>query len=217
MTDYFLGADPGGLTRNGFGWALLPIASIPPNGGQVVVTRVGTAIHAAEAWERIKGCIGDNDSILAVGIDAPIGLDATHDRRIDMHIRSYLRTGPITVNGLYGACVAQGMAFGLMVNAYGILRTTESYPSAVHYFAPWTKGVSCPLHAQGAAAGCDQCDASAAALSAWAMVSAAPGWMDWHTIIPRPGAAPLKPTYSSVPSHQYWLPLHSEQSVSIPG
>lgn len=215
MTEYILGLDPGGASRRGYGWVLVErTGKLPPKPFTVVAAYFGKCGDAAAALNAAAATLQRGGHIVAVGIDAPLGYDTGADRWIDEAIRKAINLGanqPMKVNSLRGAGLAQGQIAGLLIRSLrrkspwsDVKVISESYPRAVRVLSSTQYQ---PGHCN--VAGCDICDASLAALSAWAAYDSRKGnkpngWTNWHTITV--GGRPLLPEFMIVPDHEYWLP-----------
>lgn len=214
MVDLILGADPGGKGKNAsgnFGWALVHYTSgkLPPQ--PLRASSDGTAANAHLAFNAATAAAGRN-AIVAVGVDAPLGYDAGHDRAIDDLIRRALNTGkqtPVMTNSLRGAALVQGVVFARLAHAaLPKAAVTESYPRAVRDLPGGLPATSCSLHLTWSP-NCHPCDATLVAASAWACAEGrsgrqTPNWKNLHTV--SANGRLLQPQHMIVPNHEYWLP-----------
>lgn len=233
MTRYIIGFDPGGARRldetHGssphFGWAIfqvLPESESAFDRTHFALIRTGVADNAASAYTAVMNdpyLSGDN-TIVAIGIDAPLGFDSTNDRELDRLLRHYyshpVNAHILSQNSLRGAVIIQGMMIAReFYRQNPAILITESHPFIVMTQLGLERTQLCDLSAAGHpidSRNCDRCCAVASAYSAIVMDAAMhghnyAGWYNAH-IGPSDTDAWSPPAFSPL-AHQYWLPdLH---------
>jgi len=230
MTQYIVGFDPGGKGK--FGWCIIPVnafvgqgtpTDLDPknvignesqNGSQSGTNLVkgGTVANATSAFTAIQNHLSASDSIVAVGIDAPLSYDGRNDRQIDIKLRNTWQTiqkSIMRVNSLRGACLAQGAVIAqLMTNHFKSTVISESHPRIIMEWlaiGPAT-GFCTKFHQTSDDwRQCDICCAGFAAYSAAAAYQAKNGssWQNWTNHYQH-----QQNQYNVVP-HDYWLPKNS--------
>lgn len=215
-----LGFDPGG--ENGFGWSVAKDAPTLP----LTVRATGVVDNAQSAVDAAMAQVKKGESVVAVGIDAPLFWVATGDRNVDRIVRSELRGlgmpslgGTVqAVNSLRGACVVQGMLTGVLLRAaFPEVLITESHPKALLWQLRLANrdrhpsGIALVTLSQFVVSSSigrqdHERDAAIGALSAWAMFHKPKGWRDLYLEEPHP--------YSPITAPLgYWMP-HVSQADS---
>ncbi len=213
----FLGFDPGGSARLGFGWSICR-----GNAGQFeqVCSDLGDiAENVLDAVIRALANNGLNEAnVRAAGIDAPLLWDNRGGiwREADLIIQR--RGGdPVSPNGLYGSVVYQGpiLASLLRQHFFGALQVTEVFPSELRrVLNPLPNELerkpdrNCRGHEE-----ClpedgeckDTWDARTAAYADWRMYEEDPEWQDLFLINPQYHYHLLDPQLRDPPV-RYWMP-----------
>lgn len=163
-------------------------------------------------------CAVGEESVTALGIDAPLFWAAGGDRQVDQRVRrQILKLGASggtvnSVNSMRGACLVQGVVAGILARKLirADLPLTESHPKA----ALWLLGCSAPgkpppkieladlrTYFSGKARDASQHerDAAIAGLSAFAMVNRLPGW---DNLLPQE----VNPVFPLQQPLGYWMP-----------
>jgi len=131
----YLGFDPGGDGR--FGWAVVQESA--PGALPLAVLATDCASSAKTALQSALDEVPPDESILAVGIDAPLVWSRGEGREVDNLLRRQIREKGCTaaggtvqhVNSLRGGCVAQGMMTALLLREMDAgLPLSESHPKA---------------------------------------------------------------------------------------
>jgi predicted nuclease with RNAse H fold len=129
---YALGFDPGGVTQNAFGWAIISNSS-----GEWHVHCSGTCGSASAAVKDAAPHLPE--SPIAVGIDAPLYWVLDGDRKAGKFVRDWVRETDRSksstvnhVNSLKGACLVQGvLAVCLVHDWWPNALITEAHPKAL--------------------------------------------------------------------------------------
>ena len=131
QADVFLGFDPGGATRRGFGWS---VCTQGANGFAQIASGRSTCAEAA-----LNAClehIDERHCVVGCGIDAPLYWPTRGIllRDADRIIRS-AGGKPVSLNGLYGSVLYQGPAIARLVwQRFPNILITEVFPSAFRDF-----------------------------------------------------------------------------------
>jgi predicted nuclease with RNAse H fold len=208
-----LGFDPGG--EDGFGWCVADDTPTLP----LAVRATGVVDNARSAVDAVMTQVKRGESVVAVGIDAPLFWVATGDRNVDRIVRDELRGlgarspgGTVqAVNSLRGACVVQGMLTGMLLRAaLPEVLISESHPKALLWQLRLANRdrhpagislVSLSHFSVSASIGTQdhERDAAIGALCAWAMVHNPKGWRDLYLEEQHP--------YSPITAPLgYWMP-----------
>ena len=196
--EIFLGFDPGGRGRGrgNFGWSICR-----DNAGELEQLHSGLGRYAADVVEQVLDNLPPNACVRAAGIDAPMFWDRTGRlyRYADEIIRGACGR-PVSINGLYGAVVAQGvLVASLLRERFDDLAITEAFPSALRRVMrlalPPVLG-RCENETE------HERDARTAAYAAWRMHQNAPGWRDLFLEEPDP----FLPLGNGTPV-SYWMPI----------
>ena len=195
--EIFLGFDPGGATEPAFGWSVCKQNAA----GQFeqLTSDVG---HYAE--EVVAAVLGELDGlplakVVAAGIDAPLFWNRQGElyRNADAIITGADCRNPVSINGLYGAVVAQGVLLAALLRQHFVnFRITEAFPGALLDLLNPAPAVLEMLPDETD----HQRDARVAAYAAWCMHRQAPGWRDLFPEEPDP-VLPLGTPVS------YWMPI----------
>ena len=129
--DFLLGFDPGGRTKQRFGWCILEDENAPP----LKIFGAGSLGSAGEVLNEIDKRLPKGANVLSAGIDAPLSWAFSGPRSADTEIRSKMGQHPDTsvqeVNSLRGACVAQGIMIAVLLRkTHKDLGITEAHPKA---------------------------------------------------------------------------------------
>lgn len=194
--DIFLGFDPGGKGkgRGNFGWSICK-----DDTGEFEQVCSGLGKYAEDVVDQVRSKLPSNARVQAAGIDAPMFWDATGKlyRKIDEIIRKAAGISPVSLNGLYGSVLTQGIISAVLLRRhFSALAITEVYPTAL-------RGLLKPLpvelnkHTDETD---HERDARIAAYAAWSMYRKASGWWDLFPHEPD-SYLPLDPPVS------YWMPI----------
>lgn len=213
MADVILGFDPGG--DHAFGWCVLEDAPILP----LKVLRSGVESHAFAALKAATKTTATED-VKACGIDAPLHYVDNGDREVDKHVRDRIPLRSVAagtvqaVNSLQGACLAQGVMVGRLVQTKCLdIHVTEAHPKAVlwllgiataarrpssialQHLTQWLTPLNVTVgHSE------HERDAALSALTAWAMHHNAQGWKNIGSL----DSGSHRHDLLTAP--QYWIP-----------
>lgn len=208
-----VGLDPGGAGK--FGWSVHPVTASP---GSIVTPIVaGLGNNAEDVHGQVLAHLNTSGaSLIAIGVDAPLGFDPANDRDVDHALRRTLAPSAsghvMSQNSLMGAVTIQGLLVVHLFRASHGVRVTESHPWVVNSNGAY----DCP-HPH-APTDDDRCSSSLAAMSALAMLAgglplplgaAGTRWVNLHGLTCACGqcpGGPLRPAFMPVP-HDYWLPV----------
>ncbi len=188
----FLGFDPGGKGR--FGWSICTV-----DAGQFKQDRSGTVWCATDAVKEVNCNLPPNARVLGAGIDAPMFWDKAGNpwRKADKIIKRYGGGSPVSLNGLRGSVVVQGILLAVLLRErFAKLPITEVFPSGLRNLLQ-----DCPPELErckGEAE--DERDARTAAYAAWFMYKKDPRWRDIRLCEPNP-YCPVEPPVG------YWMPI----------
>ena len=195
----FLGFDPGGSGRGrgNFGWSICQ-----DDAGQFHQLDSGVGRYAGEVFDQVTERterLQLNRSVRAAGIDAPLFWNRQGElyRNADAIITGADCRNPVSINGLYGAVVAQGVLLAALLRQHFVnLAITEAFPGALRDLLNPLPAVLQRLPRETG----HQQDARTAAYAAWCMHRQAPGWRDLFPEEPDP-VLPLGTPVS------YWMPI----------
>ena len=130
----FLGFDPGG--EMSFGWAVCKARE-----SILEVKSTGTASNAEDAIDKTV-LKYTNDTIIGVGIDAPLFWSRKSNRDVDENLQRAIsikgckkpKNTVLKINSLRGACLFQGILIAyLLRERIPEILITESHPTAMLY------------------------------------------------------------------------------------
>ena len=209
--EIFLGFDPGGATKTAFGWCVCTQDA----DGHLEKLASGVGHYAGEV---VAAVLGELDGlplakVVAAGIDAPLFWNRQGElyRNADAIIMEANCRNPVSINGLYGAVVAQGPLLAALLRQHFVnFRITEAFPGALRdLLKARSADKSLPAELERYKADLKRSekdsenhewDALAAAYAAWCMHRQAPGWRDLFPEEPDP-VLPLGTLVS------YWMPI----------
>ena len=216
----FVGLDPGGDGK--FGWCV-----VAGSGWPLSLVQSGCTGDAAAAVRSVLEVLEPSSEIHGVGIDGPLFWTPSGTRRVDCIVRQAIKEagapnvgGTVQhVNSLRGACLTQGVvAAYLLRQAVAGVRITEAHPKALLWLIKVASAKRRVLHitmgdlvefitCDVAGLSEHERDAALGALTAWAMVSAAPGWRDI--------ALEEKDVFVPVPPVEYWMPVATSPNSAL--
>ncbi len=211
--EIFLGFDPGGEGK--FGWSICR-----EDGCKLRVLKTDAANNAKEVMAAVEQALADcqlpTESVLGIGIDAPMFWSETGNRKIDDTIRKEVNKAPQThrekkprvlaVNSLWGGVLVQGVLLRDALCQRFNTPITEAHPLALECLEPFMPSyIICPPTDDRE----HQRDATYAAYAAWRMHQHTSnrlnlGWRNLFCDEPGQNLIPPLPTPVRV---DYWMPI----------